>query len=211
MIQTVTVGPLGVNCYIIFCDRTREGVVIDPGGDAADILAVVRGHGVSVKYILNTHGHFDHVGANDEVRKATGAPIRIHPADASLLADAAEHGAMFGVPTGAQSEADGFLEDGMELRVGDMTLTVLHTPGHTKGGVCFQGEGFVVTGDTLFAGSIGRTDFPGGHYGQLILSIKGKLFPLDDNTTVLPGHGPTSAIGYEKRLNPFLTGDEMQS
>ncbi|MDH4100717.1 MAG: MBL fold metallo-hydrolase [Nitrospirota bacterium] len=211
MIKMVTVGPLGVNCYIISCDRTKEGVVVDPGGDADYILEEVRRHEVSVKYILNTHGHFDHVGANDEVKKATGAEVRIHPADERLLADASDHGAMFGVPTKSQAAADGPLEDGMVLSVGDVSLTVLHTPGHTKGGVCLAGDGFVVTGDTLFAGSVGRTDFPGGNYGQLIRSIREKLFPLADASVVLPGHGPTSTMAHEKRSNPFIKDAEPVS
>lgn len=211
MIKMITVGPLGVNCYIISCDRTKEGVVVDPGSDAGDILDEVRRHGISVRYVLNTHGHFDHVGANDEIRRATGAEVRIHRADEQLLADAANHGAMFGVPSKPQDAPDGPLEDGMVLTVGDLSFTVLHTPGHTRGGVCLAGDGFVVTGDTLFAGSIGRTDFPGGNYGQLIRGIREKLFPLADSTVVLPGHGPTSTMGHEKRANPFLKEEEEVS
>lgn len=204
MIKNIEVGPLSVNCYIVICDKTREGVVIDPGGDETEILAVLKQNAVTVRYILNTHGHFDHVGGNDALKKATGAPVLIHAADAPLLGKAAEHGAAFGLSVGAQGGADGPLDDGMVLKVGDISLTVLHTPGHTRGGVCFLGDGFVVTGDTLFAGSVGRTDFEGGNFGQLIRSIKSKLLPLSEATKVLPGHGPESTIGYEKRLNPFL-------
>lgn len=205
---TLTVGELGVNCYIIWDETTKEAFIIDPGGDARDILDAVKKEGLKVKYIVNTHGHFDHVGADGEMKRACGAPLAIHRGDTVLLSEAHEHGVIFGVRTNPQPEPDMYLEEGGVLTAGKVILRVIHTPGHTPGGVCLYEKemGLLFTGDTLFAGSVGRSDFPGGSHEDLIGSIKKKLLNLGDSVRVLPGHGPESTIGEEKESNPFLQG-----
>ena len=207
-IITIPVGALEVNCYIVWDADTLEGVIIDPGADAAEIEAAVRKEGIMVKCVINTHGHFDHVGADGVMKAAFGAPVSIHPKDAALMADAHEHGIFFGVNTPQQSEPDILLEDGQVIEFGPLKLKVIHTPGHTRGGVClYMEDGKVLfTGDTLFAGSVGRTDFEGGSMEDLMSSITGRLLPLGDEVRVLPGHGPESTIGEEREINPFLAG-----
>jgi glyoxylase-like metal-dependent hydrolase (beta-lactamase superfamily II) len=207
-IISIPVGALEVNCYIVWDADTREGVIIDPGADASDIEAAVREKGVKVRCVINTHGHFDHVGADGEIKAAFGVPVAIHPADAALMAEAHEHGIFFGVSTPKQSEPDILLQDGQVIESGPLKLKVIHTPGHTRGGVClYMEEGKVLfTGDTLFAGSVGRTDFEGGSMEDLMSSITHKLLPLGVDVRVLPGHGPESTIGEEREINPFLSG-----
>lgn len=207
-IITVTVGPLEVNCYIVWDRASGEGVVIDPGGDADDIAAAVREENITVRCVVNTHGHFDHVGADAAMKAAFGAPVAIHPADEPLMAEAHEHGVFFGVETPRQPGADILLGEGKTIDFGPLSLRVLHTPGHTRGGVCLylEADRVLFTGDTLFAGSVGRTDFEGGSMDDLLASIAGKLLPLGDDVTVLPGHGPASTIGEERQINPYLAG-----
>ncbi|MBI5643465.1 MAG: MBL fold metallo-hydrolase [Deltaproteobacteria bacterium] len=206
MMKTLTVGPLDVNCYIVWDRESRGAFVIDPGGDAGSIEDVVKKEGLDVRYIINTHGHFDHVGGDAELKKAFCSPLAIHASDAPMLSDAHEHGILYGVKTPRQPEADIFLEDGMELKAGGLILQVIHTPGHTKGGVCLldRTNGLLFTGDTLFAGSIGRTDFEGGSFDELMGSLRDKILPLADGVKVFPGHGPSSTIGREKASNPFI-------
>ncbi|HET6419987.1 MAG TPA: MBL fold metallo-hydrolase [Geobacteraceae bacterium] len=204
--DSVVVGPLGVNCYIIGCESTREGAVIDPGGDAERIIAAFSGRGLKIVHVLNTHGHFDHIGANRAILEATGADLLIHEADVPFLTLADRAAAAFGVKGENSPPPDGFLQDGITIAVGELELKVIHTPGHTPGGCCFYGNGMVVTGDTLFAESIGRTDLPGGSLEALLGSIHGKLLGLPDDTVVYPGHGPSTTIGREKARNPYLRG-----
>ena len=204
--DSVVVGPLGVNCYIIGCESTREGAVIDPGGDAERIIAAFSGRGLKIVHVLNTHGHFDHIGANRAILEATGADLLIHEADVPFLTLADRAAAAFGVKGENSPPPDGFLQDGITIAVGELELKVIHTPGHTPGGCCFYGNGMVVTGDTLFAESIGRTDLPGGSLEALLGSIQGKLLGLPDDTVVYPGHGPSTTIGREKARNPYLRG-----
>lgn len=203
-VSRLVVGPLQVNCYIVFDERTKEAIVIDPGDDAPDILHLVNGKGLTVKYIVNTHAHFDHVGANKVLKEATGAELLLHEGDRELLSTTASHARMFGMTAPSSPNADRYVKHGDVLTVGGLSLTVLHTPGHSAGGISLVGDGVVFTGDALFAGSIGRTDFPGGDLMTLITAIKEHLMTLPDDTVVLSGHGPQSTIGEERAENPFL-------
>lgn len=198
------VGSLGTNCYIAYCENTKKAVIIDPGGDAAKILAAVSREGLLVEAIINTHGHADHVLANVKVQEATGAPIWIHSAEADMLGSGSRNLSAFLGGATSCGKADRLLTDGEVLPIGDFSLTVLHTPGHTPGGISLLFDKTVFVGDTLFAESIGRTDFPGGSYSQLINSIKTKLMTLDDEVKAYPGHGPATTIGWERRQNPFI-------
>ncbi|HUJ17846.1 MAG TPA: MBL fold metallo-hydrolase [Nitrospirota bacterium] len=204
LLMRLVVGPLQVNCFILADEKTREAVVIDPGDDAQDILLIIKEKGLKVKYIVNTHGHFDHIGANKAIKEATGAEILIHEGDAAVLASAPRQSAMFGMKSVSSPPADRFVRHGDVIRAGEVSLRVLHTPGHSPGGICLLEEGIVFTGDALFAGSIGRTDFPGGDLATLLRSIKTNLLTLSDDTKVFSGHGPASTIGDERRENPFL-------
>lgn len=204
--ETIVVGPLGSNCFIVGCEERREGVVIDPGAEAGRILNRIGAHGLTIRLVINTHGHFDHIGGNREVLEATGAKLLIHRDDVPFLGRAADVGAMYGLTTENSPLPDETLEDGMDITIGSCALKVFHTPGHTPGGCCLylEREGIVITGDTLFAESVGRTDFPGSSHAALMASIRSKLMTLPDETQVLPGHGPASTIGHERRYNPYL-------
>lgn len=205
--SSIEVAPLGVNCFLLGCDSTKEGIIVDPGGDADRIVEMVAEHGVNIRYILNTHGHFDHIGANMAMVQQFKAPILIHAEDATMLGRVAEVSRRYGVSGGENSPpADAFLQDGQQIIFGNYSLKVLHTPGHTQGGCCFyiKAEKKVITGDTLFADSIGRTDLPGGSHEQLLTSIRTKLFTLPDDVTAYPGHGAATTIGYEKQHNPYF-------
>ena len=204
--DTVVVGPLGVNCSILGCEETGQGVVVDPGDDADRILAQVQQRGLTISAIINTHGHFDHVGANRQLAQATGAPLYIHQADAPMLERVAKTAAMYGLSGENSPPPDRLLEDGMQIEFGTHRLQVIHTPGHTQGGCCLylEAEDKLIAGDTLFADGVGRTDLPGGSHTQLVESIKTRLFTLPDQVQVYPGHGPTTTIGHEKRHNPYL-------
>ena len=205
IIATLPVGMSQTNCYIAGCSETKEGVIIDPGGNPERIMAEVERQDLSIKYVLNTHAHFDHTDANGAIVKATGAPLALHPLDLPLL-KASGGAAMFGMQADTSPLPDLELQDGDELEVGTLRFKVLHTPGHTPGHVCFyeQAEGVLFDGDVLFFRSIGRTDLPGGKYQQLIDSIQGVLLVLPEETVVYSGHGPATAIGDETRLNPWL-------
>lgn len=204
IVKELAVGPIMANCFIVGCERTKSAVVIDPGDETNKILMALAQSKLTVKYILNTHGHFDHVGGNQKMKDATGADILIHAADAPMLGMLSSFGASFGLNVDNSPPADRTIDEGDKITFGDITLTVIHTPGHSPGGVSFYTDGVVFVGDTLFAGSIGRTDFSGGDFNTLIASIKNKLFPLGDEVRVYTGHGPDTTIGMEKRYNPFL-------
>ncbi len=204
ILETLVVGSLGVNCYIIGDDKTRDAIVIDPGGNANDILAAIEKHQLKVIAIVNTHAHFDHVGALHSIRAETGAPFVLHEDEVPMLRGAQSSAAMFGLAIPQQTPPERLVRDGDRIEVGAVVLKVLHTPGHTPGGICLLNENHVFVGDTLFQGSIGRTDFPGGDYATLMRSIRDKLMPLPDETVVHPGHGAATTIGEEKTLNPFL-------
>ncbi len=206
MIQKgLMVGLLEVNCYIIGDEDSKEAVVIDPGGDEDEILEALNYHNFQLKYIIDTHGHFDHVDANQPLKDATGARIIIHELDAAMLRRDNEAIFFTGKRMRA-SEADILVKEGDVITFGPYTLNVLHTPGHTPGGISLvmDNSPLVYVGDTLFAGSIGRTDFPGGDYDALINGVRQKLFPLGDHYVVYPGHGPVTTIGHERKYNPFF-------
>ncbi len=202
--QSMLVGPLGVNCYILGDERTRRGIVVDPGGNARDVLNALEHNRLTLTAIVNTHAHFDHILALNEVRNASGAPFMIHQDEVPVLTAAQASAAGFGMHLGQPTKPDRLLHDGEVIQEGEISLTVLHTPGHTPGGICLLMGDHVLVGDTLFQGSIGRTDFPGGDYATLMRSIRDKLLPLPDSTLVYPGHGPSTTIGEEKQLNPFV-------
>ncbi len=204
IIKTLAVGPIMANCYIVGCENTKSAVVIDPGDEADKILMALAESQLTVKYIINTHGHFDHVGANKKMKEATGAEILIHAADADMLEQISVASQAFGMSVEDSPPADRTIAEGDQITFGDITFNVIHTPGHSLGGISLSTDGVVFVGDSLFYGSIGRTDFPGGDYNTLISSIKNKLFPLGDDVVVYTGHGPETSIGQEKRMNPFL-------
>lgn len=206
-VVTFTVGYLLTNCYLAWCDETREAVVIDPGfsqSEADNIRGSIQKNSLSVKSIVDTHGHPDHICGNGLVKAATGASILIHRSDANLLG---EKGKRMALASGFQMHspaADGFLLDGEIVRFGNAELRVMHTPGHSPGSICLVGDKLVFTGDTLFAGSIGRVDLPGGSAKDIIYSLRQKLMNLPERLIVYPGHGPQSTMEREKRSNPFL-------
>lgn len=205
IVTTLPVGLIQTNCYVVGCEESREGVIIDPGGHPERILTEVKRLGLAIKYVLNTHAHFDHTDANGAIVQATGAPLAIHPQELPLL-KMAGGAALFGLRADPSPPPDLELHDGDELAVGRLCFRVLHTPGHTPGHVCFYeaAEGVLFDGDVLFYGGIGRTDLPGGSFPRLMDSIRRVLLALPDETVVYSGHGPATTIGAEKRLNPWL-------
>jgi glyoxylase-like metal-dependent hydrolase (beta-lactamase superfamily II) len=204
ILDSLPTGPLQVNCYLIGCEKTRLAAVVDPGGDAEAILRLLKKHQLQLQLVFNTHGHFDHVGGNHRLIEATGADLLIHRADAPLLKLAAIQAANFGLSAELSPAPQRELLGGERIRLGELEIAVLHTPGHTPGGICLYVEDQVIVGDTLFADSIGRTDLPGGDYPTLIHSIREQLLVLPDATVAHPGHGPATTIGREKLSNPFL-------
>jgi len=206
-----------VNTFIVADEESREAAVFDPGGDADKIIAALEEDGLKLKYIINTHTHFDHTGGNKQLQAATGAPILTHRDEAPNLQDANKNAAMYGVDSD-DSEASQFIEEGDELEVGSIRFQILALPGHSPAGLgfVFQGElemegtkqmtKMVICGDILFAGSIGRTDLPGGDMELLLENVRTKIFPLPDETLVLSGHGPVTTVGREKKTNPFFQG-----
>jgi glyoxylase-like metal-dependent hydrolase (beta-lactamase superfamily II) len=188
MLRKMVAGPYQANCYIMGCDKTSEGLVIDPGDEVLRIVEEISRNSLKIRHILITHGHIDHIGAAKELRDITKAPVLIHSLDAPAL----------------NFLPDGHLQDGQKIEVGHYSISAIHTPGHSPGGMCFYAPGAVFTGDTLFAGSIGRTDFTGGNHQQLIEGVIKKIFPLGDDIRVYPGHGPATTVGRERLTNPFF-------
>ena len=198
------VGNLGANCYIVYSKEALEGVVIDPGGNAQDIINIIQRENIKIVAIINTHGHADHIGDNDRIKEYTGAPILIHKDDASMLTSAQGNLSVYIGNNLICKAADRLLTDGEIIQVGGMKLQVIHTPGHTPGGICIKVNEVVFSGDTLFEQSVGRSDFPGGSHQQLIKSIKERLLIFSDATQILPGHGAGTTIGNERYNNPFI-------
>lgn len=205
--EILAVGPLQCNCSVIGDERTREAMVIDPGDDIDDVLALVRKHKLTVKQIVITHAHIDHVGGAQKLRAATRAPILLNQNDYGLLKMLDMQAAWIGMPSPGKVEIDRSVADAETLQAGSLSANVLHTPGHTEGSIClyFPAEKKLIAGDTLFAGSIGRTDLPGGSFQKIISSLHEQVLALPDETLVIPGHGPTTTIGEERESNPFLT------
>lgn len=206
--EIIPVGPLRCNCSVIGDEGTREAMVIDPGDDINEVLALVGKHGLTVKQVVITHAHIDHVGGAMKLRQATGAPILLNQNDYALLKMLDVQAAWVGMASPGKVEIDQPLADGDKLPAGSLEATVLHTPGHTEGSVClyFPAQQKLIAGDTLFAGSIGRTDLPGGSFEKIMSSLHQRVLALPDDTVVIPGHGPLTTIGDEREGNPFLTG-----
>ena len=202
--QTVIVGPLETNCYLVFCEETRECAIVDPGAEPDQIFLEISGLDLKPVLLLNTHGHLDHIGANRDMKDHYGIPLLIHASDKALLGSAQINALRFWLNAKDSPPADGFLEDGQEVRLGRSALRVIHTPGHTPGSVCFLSEGFLLSGDTLFCEGVGRTDLPGGSARHLEESIRTKILTLRDDLDVLPGHGPHTTVGQERSNNPFI-------
>jgi hydroxyacylglutathione hydrolase len=210
LLEVRAAPPFMTNSFVLGCEQTREGVIVDPGDAVAELLEIVRAEALTIKYILLTHAHPDHVTGVGRAKAALGAPVGLHPGDRLLYETVVEQGLMFGLRVERQPPVD-FLYDGPgPFRFGEYEVRVHHTPGHSPGGVCLQvgraGEQgkTLIVGDTLFAGSIGRTDLPGGHFDTLIRSIRTVLFAFGDDAVVYPGHGEPTTIGRERRTNPFL-------
>ena len=204
--EILPVGLLQCNCSVIGDEASREAIVIDPGDQVEDVLSVVGRHGLQVKQIVITHAHIDHVGGAMKLRRLTGAPILLNQNDSALLKMLDVQAAWIGVAPPEAVEIDQDLADGDAVRAGGLRASVLHTPGHTEGSVClyFPAESTLIAGDTLFAGSIGRTDLPGGSYEKILRSLHQRVLVLPDDTLVVPGHGPGTTIGEERESNPFL-------
>jgi glyoxylase-like metal-dependent hydrolase (beta-lactamase superfamily II) len=199
------VGPLACNCYIVGDPETRAAIVIDPGGDPDVLQTAITSKDLNVTAIVATHAHFDHIIAAEVLRSFTGAPFYLHARDVPLLDWYSESGLMFlGIELPPPPEIDTSVSEGDELHAGSVTLSVLHTPGHSPGSISLINEAAIFSGDTLFAGSIGRSDLPGGDSRALIEAIRGKLFPLGDDLPVYPGHGPATTIERERATNPFV-------
>jgi glyoxylase-like metal-dependent hydrolase (beta-lactamase superfamily II) len=204
--EILPVGPLQCNCSIIADENTREAMVIDPGDEVAAIQAILQKHGVRVKQIVITHAHIDHVGGAMKLRAATGAPILLNQNDHALLKMLGMQAAWLGMSTPEKVDVDQSITDADKVEAGALVGNVMHTPGHTEGSIClyFPAQQKLIAGDTLFAGSIGRTDLPGGSFDKIIRSLHQKVLSLPDETIVVPGHGPLTTIGDERESNPFL-------
>ena len=204
LIETIPVGSLQANAYIVADEETKQAVVIDPGDEGDRILEVAKANNLKINEIICTHAHFDHVGAAGDIKKQTGAKIIMHKEDLETYSLAKDQGAFWGIQVDDLPQPDGFVEEGDDVKVGSLSFKVMHTPGHSKGGICLYGEGIIITGDTIFKGSIGRTDFPGGSIEELKGSFR-RIIALPEDTRVFSGHGPETTIGFEKQTNFFMS------
>ncbi len=200
----IPAGVYAANCYLVYSENTKEAIVIDPGGDDDDIIARIKELGLDVKYIILTHGHGDHIAGVKGIKEYTNAPVAIHRDDEYMLKDGAINFSSSMAMGTVELNADILLEDGDILNFGDLEAEIIHTPGHTPGGISIKIGDSLFTGDTLFAGSIGRTDFPKGSYEAIMDSINNRLMKYPDETIVYPGHGPSSTIKNEKASNPYV-------
>lgn len=206
IVDWAVVGPFRQNSYVLGDPATGEAVLVDPGDEPDRIEALLERHGLTPKYVLNTHAHLDHVGAVHHFQRRHGLPFYLHPGDREWLENLPLQGRMFGVEVGPVPRVDRWIADGDRFPLGSRTIEVIHTPGHTPGGCCLYlpEDRALITGDTLFAGSVGRTDFPGGSWEELERSIRTRLFPLGDDVVFYSGHGPASTLGRERADNPFV-------
>jgi hydroxyacylglutathione hydrolase len=202
--KTIVVGELSVNCFIMACEKTKKGIVIDPGDNIEGILSIVKEHNINVIEIVATHGHFDHIGRVTTLKEKTGAPFAIHQADMFMVEGLVEIASFLSIDTDPSPEVDRFIDEGDTITFGHETLNILHVPGHAPGNVAFTWPGHAIVGDTVFSGSIGRTDLEGADPQVLLDSIHTKILTLPDNTILHPGHGPDTTVAQEKRTNPFL-------
>jgi glyoxylase-like metal-dependent hydrolase (beta-lactamase superfamily II) len=204
-ITALSVGPIGTNCYVVGCEETGEGLIVDPGGHAERILAAVQDQALTIKYIVNTHAHFDHATANGALVEATGATLVLHPEEVPVL-ESGGGARWFGFPADPSPEPGLLVREGDVLEVGQLRFQVLHTPGHSPGHIALYeaNEGVLFDGDVLFHRGIGRSDLPGGSHATLMRSIREKILTLPDDTVVYSGHGPATTVGEEKRSNPWL-------
>jgi glyoxylase-like metal-dependent hydrolase (beta-lactamase superfamily II) len=203
-VEVLIVGPLFSNCYILWDEDVKHGVIIDPGDDADIIIKTVKELGVNIKYILATHGHFDHVGAVAPLKRELKAEFLAHKDDFFFIEDGENAARRWGVEIEQPPKPDRYIDDGDKIKIGGFDLEVIHTPGHSPGGISFLYNQMVFGGDTLFQGSIGRTDFRKGSFEVLSKSIRTRLYTLPDNTIVYTGHGPITTIGDEKKYNAFV-------
>ena len=203
-ISRIPAGIYAANCYIVFSQGSKAGIIVDPGGDTDDLIKVINDNEIELKYIVLTHGHGDHIGGVAELKSKYNIPLLIHEADSELLKDGNKNFSNIMGLGSVELNPDRTIKDGDEILFGELKALVIHTPGHTKGGICLKVNDQLISGDTLFKGSIGRTDLLGGSYEELINSIKNKLLILPGETIVLPGHGQPSTIRVEKTSNPFL-------
>ncbi|MBC8590421.1 MBL fold metallo-hydrolase [Wansuia hejianensis] len=203
-IQRIPAGIYAANCYIIYCHNTKEGIIVDPGGDADTIIENIKNNKIEIKYIVLTHGHGDHIGAVKELKDELDVPLLAHEDEQELLKNPNINLSATMAMGAIELEPDILLKDKDIIEFGNLKGEVIHTPGHTRGGICLKLDDYLISGDTLFKGSIGRTDLLGGNYKDLMDSIKNKILILDENTIVLPGHGQSSTILDEKLYNPFL-------
>lgn len=206
-IETLVNGPFQENCYLVWDAEQNAGIFIDPGDEPDRLMRTAQFQNIQIEGIYNTHGHIDHAGGVAKIQQTLNIPFAIHPDDEFLLAGLPDQAKMFGLPPLEVPRVDRRLVDGDEIIVGQHSAEVIHTPGHTPGGICFLFDDVIFVGDTLFAGSVGRSDLPGGSHAQLIDSIKTRLMVIDDDVRVFSGHGPVTTIGSEKRHNPFITGE----
>jgi len=203
IIQKIIVGPLESNCYIIADENTKEALIVDPGDEPDYIIDFIKGKKLQVKYIVCTHAHFDHVGAVSDLKQETGAQIVIHRDELDIYKSTREQAALWGFELEVLPEPDMLVSEGDLVEIGSLKFVVIHTPGHSPGSICLSGKDILITGDTIFAGSVGRTDLYGGNIGQLKKSFK-RLMSFSEETKILPGHGPETTVGKERKTNLFF-------
>ncbi|MGB3860966.1 MAG: MBL fold metallo-hydrolase [Candidatus Aminicenantaceae bacterium] len=202
--ESVIVGALETNCYIVYCEETLECAVIDPGAEPEKIFRLIGQKGLKPTILINTHGHVDHIGANRDIKDKFDIPLYLHAADKPMLESVLQSELSFFLGAKESPPPDKYLEEGDEIKIGYVSLSVIHTPGHSPGSVCLMGDGILFSGDTLFFGGVGRTDLPGGSWSEMESSIREKIFTLPADTVVLPGHGPTTTVDQETKSNPFI-------